>query len=142
MSEPPANQSDPLLERVNALLKRHQQTLRGPDDDVPVLTEVVESDQEQAAGDSGRSAASLDPAAVEEFVASMKREVLERLEPALDRLFAERLGPALAAAMGAMDEALSGARADLRAEAQRIVHDAVVSAVAQALDAPPRGRQG
>lgn len=140
MSEPPAGQSDPLLERVDALLKRHQQTLRGPDDDVPVLTEVVEADREEAAGESVRPIAPLDAAAVEELVSCMKREVLQRLEPALERLFAERLGPALAAATSTLDGALRDARADLSLEAQRIVHDAVASAVAQALEAAPRAR--
>ena len=131
MNEPSVDDPHPLLKRVNALLQRHQQPLRAPDDDVPVLTEVVAAARrdapEEAAGDSA-----LNPATVEELVAALRREVLEQLEPKIEHLFIERMVPILSTAI---NRALSEARADLTGEIRQIVHDAVASAVAQALEA-------
>ncbi|MGH8688688.1 MAG: hypothetical protein ACREVQ_13375 [Burkholderiales bacterium] len=72
MSEP----GNPLVERVDALLRRHQEAAPGGSDDLPVLTEVV--DPTSPAGP-----AALDAAAVEALSRELERAVLARLETEL-----------------------------------------------------------
>ena len=72
MSEGDAN---PLVQRVDALLRRHQDAAPGSDEDVPVLTEIVE------------------PGAAEALAFELERAVLQRLEA--------ELAPALAGALRA-----------------------------------------
>ena len=131
VNESPENDSDPLLDRVNALLQRHHQPLRAPDDDVPVLTEVVAADRRDIIAPEASGTEALNPAAVAALVARMKRAVLDGIEPKIQQLFADRMAPILS---GALDEALSQARAELTGEIHRIVHDAVTSAVAGMLE--------
>jgi hypothetical protein len=100
MSDP-----NPLVQRVDALLKRHREAAPAAGDDVPVLTEIV--DPRSAAGP-----AALDAAAVEALARELERAVLQRLE--------NELQPALAA----LTEALHGA-----------LREAVASAVARELQA-------
>ena len=78
MSEGDAN---PLVERVDALLKRHQDAAPGGDDDVPVLTEIVE------------------PGAAEALAFELERAVLQRLEAELQPALAAALRAAVAAAV-------------------------------------------
>ena len=64
---------NPLIERVDALLRRHQEAAPGGADDLPVLTEVV--DPASPAGP-----AALDAAAVEALSRELERAVLARIE--------------------------------------------------------------
>jgi hypothetical protein len=73
--------ANPLVERVDALLKRHQDAAPGGDDDVPVLTEIVE------------------PGAAEALAFELERAVLQRLEAELQPALAAALRAAVAAAV-------------------------------------------
>lgn len=92
MSDP-----NPLVERVDALLKRHHDAAPGRED-LPVLTEIV--DPSNPAGP-----AALDAAAVEALSRELERAVLQRLEDQLQPTLAA-LGQALRVALR---EAVTGA---------------------------------
>ncbi len=77
MSEGDAN---PLVQRVDALLKRRQDAAGG-EDGVPVLTEIVE------------------PGAAEALAFELERAVLQRLESELPQVLAAALRAAVAAAV-------------------------------------------
>ena len=87
MSDP-----NPLVQRVDALLKRHQEA--APAEDLPVLTQIV--DPSAPAGQ-----AALDAAVVEALSRELERAVLQRLE--------KELQPALAAMGEALRTALHDA---------------------------------
>lgn len=80
---------NPLVQRVDALLKRHREATPGGGDDLPVLTEIV---------DPNSPAAALDAAAVEALSRELERAVLQRLENELQPALAA-LGDALRAAL-------------------------------------------
>jgi hypothetical protein len=82
--------TNPLVERVDALMKRHQEAAPAGED-LPVLTEVV--DPSAVAGP-----AALDAAAVEALSRELERAVLQRLENELQPALAA-LGEALRAAL-------------------------------------------
>ena len=82
MSEP-SHGGNPLVGRVDALLRRHQETATGGADDVPVLTEVVEPPAQAA----------------EALARELERSVLQRLERELQPLLAAALREAIAAAV-------------------------------------------
>jgi len=82
---------NPLVERVDALLRRHQEA--APAGELPVLTEIV--DPSAPAGQ-----AALDAAAVEALARELERAVLARLENELQPALAA-LGDALRAALRA-----------------------------------------
>jgi len=88
---------NPLVERVDALLRRHQEAAAGRDE-LPVLTEVVDPDKPHGA-------AALDAAAVEALSRELERAVLQRLEDELQPALAA-LGQALRVALR---EAVTGA---------------------------------
>ena len=71
----------PLVQRVDALLRRHQDAAPGSDEDVPVLTEIVE------------------PGAAEALAFELERAVLQRLEAELAPALAAALRAAVAAAV-------------------------------------------
>jgi len=71
----------PLVERVDALLKRHQDAGPRGEDDVPLLTEIVQ------------------PGAAEALAYELERAVLERLERELQPALAAALREAVAAAV-------------------------------------------
>lgn len=81
MSEGGARDADPLVERVDALLRRQKEAAPGSADDVPVLTEIVQ------------------PGAAEALAIELERAVLKRLEAELQPLLAETLRAAVAAAV-------------------------------------------
>jgi hypothetical protein len=89
---------NPLVQRVDALLKRHQEAAQGASEDLPVLTEIV--DPKAPAGQ-----AALDAAAVEALSRELERAVLQRLEDQLQPTLAA-LGQALRVALR---EAVTGA---------------------------------
>lgn len=88
---------NPLVERVDALLKRHRDAAPGRDD-LPVLTEIVDPKAPAAQ-------AALDSAAVEALSRELERAVLQRLEEQLQPTLAT-LGQALRVALR---EAVTGA---------------------------------
>ena len=88
--ERPSPETNPLVERVDALLRRHQEAAAGRGD-LPVLTEIVDPDKP-------RGAAALDAAAVEGLSRELERAVLQRLENELQSTFAA-LSSALRAAL-------------------------------------------
>ncbi|MDH5351659.1 MAG: hypothetical protein OEX78_12680, partial [Betaproteobacteria bacterium] len=75
MSDEKARATNPLVERVDALLRRHQEAAQARDE-LPVLTEIVDPDKP-------RAAAALDAAAVEALSRELERAVLQRLEDEL-----------------------------------------------------------
>ena len=87
MSDP-----NPLVQRVDALLKRHQEA--APAEELPVLTEIVDPSVPHGQ-------AALDAAAVEALSRELERAVLQRLE--------KELQPALAAMGEALRTALHDA---------------------------------
>jgi hypothetical protein len=81
---------NPLVQRVDALLKRHQAAAPGGEE-LPVLTEIVDPNKPVGS-------AALDAAAVEALSRELERAVLQRLE--------KELQPALAAMGEALRTAL------------------------------------
>jgi hypothetical protein len=88
--KPAVSDANPLVQRVDALMKRHQEAAPAGED-LPVLTEIV--DPSAAAG-----SAALDAAAVEALSRELERAVLQRLENELQPALAA-LGEALRAAL-------------------------------------------
>ena len=78
MSEGDAN---PLVQRVDALLRRQQDASTSGEEDVPVLTEIVE------------------PGAAQALAFELERAVLQRLEAELPQALAAALRAAVAAAV-------------------------------------------
>lgn len=147
---------NPLVQRVDALLKRHQQqsatpeqplppiepppatvlevaeppplpelaAMPDPEDDLPVLTEVVEPD-------AGPAPVVLSDA----LIAQIEAAVLERVLAAVDTALDERLGRAVADLVA---RTADGLRADLSASVREISRETVSTAVAQALAARSR----
>ncbi|MDH5220530.1 MAG: hypothetical protein OEW94_04780, partial [Betaproteobacteria bacterium] len=97
VSDEKARATNPLVERVDALLRRHQEAAQARDE-LPVLTEIVDPDKP-------RAAAALDAAAVEALSRELERAVLQRLEDELKPTLAA-LGRALRVALR---EAVTGA---------------------------------
>jgi hypothetical protein len=92
-----ASEGNPLVERVDALLRRHKAAAPGGED-LPVLTEIV--DPRSPVG-----AAALDTAAVEALARELERAVLARLEGELQTAL-HNLGEAL---RRALRESVAGA---------------------------------
>ncbi len=114
--------SNPLVERVDALLRRHDD----PDAssaDVPVLTEVV--DDERA-----RRRTEVDAAALEALALELERAVLERLGPEVDRVIEEKLARTLSGLLG---QSVDGMRAELTQSVTQMVREAVHASVSKAL---------
>lgn len=112
---------NPLVERVDALLRRHE----APEghDDIPVLTEVV--DDERA-----RRRTEVDAAALEALAAELERAVLERLTPEVDRVIEEKLARTLAGMLG---QSVDDMRSELTQSVTQMVREAVHASVARAL---------
>ncbi len=73
--------AEPLVQRVDALLRRQQDAATGGAEDVPVLTEIVE------------------PGAAQALAFELERAVLQRLEAELPQALAAALRAAVAAAV-------------------------------------------
>ena len=127
MSNQAPKDFNPLVQRVDALLRRHQET-RQPQDDVPVLTEIVDPA-------AARPARAVDRAAVEALAEELENAVLLRLAPELDRVFEERLAGTLG---DMLEQVLNGMRAELAASVPLMVRGAIAVSVAQALGEPPQ----
>jgi hypothetical protein len=101
-------ESNRLFERVDALMRRQQQEAQ---QEVPVLTEMVEPDLSAAAPP--------EDARGDTLAADIERGLIARLAPELERRFA-------------------GLRAALEKEMRRAVREAVAHALAARAKAPPR----
>jgi len=96
-------ESNPLIQRVDALMRRQQEDTQRAVEEVPLLTEVVEGDGAAAAPEA---------AADDEVLASdIERVLVVRLVPELNRQIA-------------------GLRSDLEKELRRSVREAVAHALA------------
>ena len=125
MSDDPHREFNPLIQRVDALLRRHQEAPR-PDEDVPVLTEIVDPK-------AARPARGVDRATVEALAEELETAVLLRLAPELDRVFEERLAGTLG---DMLEQVLNGMRAELAASVHMMVREAIAVSVAQTLGEP------
>jgi hypothetical protein len=114
-------QPNPLVEQVDALLRRHQDPAAG-ESDVPVLTEVVEDERVRRPA--------VDAEALEALARELERAVLERLAPELDRVIEEKLARTLAAVLG---QSMDGMRSELTQNVTQMVREAVAASVARAL---------
>lgn len=139
-ADPPRREHKPLVERVDALLRRHQEAQRLAEAEVPLLTEVAES--------TPGGAPSLDGQALEALSLALEQAVLDRLGPDLDRAVEAHLQRALHAALqAALNAALTAATADvsralhedLSASVRALTREAVADALARALGRPAPG---
>jgi len=105
-----ARESNPLVQRVDALLRRHQEAAKSAEEEVPLLTEIVASAAEASAPTPGPNA--------DRLAADLERALVARLAPEFDR----RLGVL---------------RADLERELRRAVREAVAHALAVREPTPP-----
>ena len=119
-------ESNPLVERVEALLRRPDGTPRA-DAEVPVLTEIISDD-------APARAPTIDAAALEALARELERAVLERLGPEVNRVIEEKLSRTLSAVLG---QALDGVRAELTGSVTQMVREAVAASVAHALGRTP-----
>ena len=125
MSEPASKDLNPLVQRVDALLRRRQDPAPGAE--VPVLTEIVPEEM--------RGTRTVDPAALEALALELERAVLARLGPEVERVIQERLGRTL---NDVLAKALEGARAELTGSVSQMVREAVAASVAHALTPPKK----
>jgi len=112
---------NPLVKRVDALLRRHQVPGTSPSD-VPVLTEVVDDERARRPA--------VDPEALEALARELERAVLERLGPEVERVIEEKLSRVLAGLVG---KSVDGVRYELTQSVTQMVREAVASSVARAL---------
>jgi hypothetical protein len=124
----PADAPDvnPLVQRVDALLRRRAEPGSGPE--VPVLTEIV--------ADEPAARRAVDAAALEALARELESAVLARLGPEVERVIEERLARTLNEVLG---QALDGVRTELTGSVSQMVREAVAASVAQALSLPKRG---
>jgi hypothetical protein len=120
----PAQDPNAVVQRVDALLRRHQDPAT-VDPDVPVLTEVIDELP-------GRRK-EVDAAALEALAAELERAVLERLSPEVERLIEDKLVNALASVLGDSNNV----REELTQSVKQMVREAVATSVARALAPTP-----
>jgi hypothetical protein len=125
VSDPANKELNPLVRRVDALLRRRQEP--GTAGEVPVLTEIVPEET--------RGTRAVDSAALEALARELERAVLERLGPEVERVIQERLGRTLNEVLA---KALDGARAELTGNVTQMVREAVAASVAHALTPPKK----
>jgi len=124
---------NPLVERVDALLKRHQEARRGAAEDLPVLTEIIDPDSLKRGPTVGR-------AALEAIAVELERAVLERLGPEIDRVIEQRLARTLTELA---EQLIKNMRQELAVSVRQMVREAVAASVARALSSQiPDERSG
>lgn len=121
-SNPNPKAADPLVDRVDALLRKGDGGAR-PEADVPVLTEIVDDE-------AVRCSPVFDRGALEALAGELERAVLERLGPEVERVIEERLARTLNNVLG---QALDSTRAELTSNVAQMVREAVAASVAHAL---------
>jgi len=115
---------NPLVQRVDALLKRHHEARRSVDDDLPVLTEIIDPE-------SLKQGPTVDRAVLEAIAVELERAVLERLGPEIDRVIEQRLASTLSELA---EELIKNMHQELTASVRQMVREAVAASVARALD--------
>ena len=112
---------NPLVRRVDALMRRRLEARKPGEEDVPVLTEIA--DPEGAT----RRVSMVDEAALEALATELERAVLERVGPEVERVIEQHLVERLN---------------ELSSSVRQILREAVAAAVARALApkdaAPPK----
>ena len=98
-----SREQNPLIERVDALMRRQQEDTQRAVEEVPLLTEIVERDP--------KAAAPKEAPAEEMLAADIERVLVVRLVPELNRQIA-------------------GMRSELEKELRRAVREAVAHALA------------
>jgi hypothetical protein len=122
--------NNPLVKRVDALLRRHRDPAAAPGD-VPVLTEVVD--------DEGAKRPAVDPEALEALARELERAVIARLGPEVDRVIEEKLSRVL---NGLVGKSVEGVRYELTQGVTQMVREAVAASVARTLSpAKPAGKK-
>jgi hypothetical protein len=116
--------SNPLVQRVDALMRRRAEPSRR-ETDVPVLTEIV--------SDERAARPAVDRAALEALARELERAVLERLGPEIDRLIEEKFARTLSQVLG---RSLNEVRDELTGSVTQMVREAVAASVARALALP------
>jgi hypothetical protein len=98
------------------------------EDDLPVLTEIVEDEAWQR-----RPA--VDGPALEALARELERAVLERLGPEVDRVIDEKLAKNLNQVLG---QGMDGVRAEITVTVRQMVREAIAASVARALSRTER----
>jgi len=120
--------SNPLVKRVDALLRRHRDPAAAPRD-VPVLTEVVDEDNVRRPA--------VDPEALEALAGELERAVMARLGPEVDRVIQEKLSRVL---NGLVGKSVEGVRYELTQSVTQMVREAVAASVSHALAPGPKDK--
>jgi hypothetical protein len=129
MAEDESREHHPLVQRVDALLRRHGDA--SGEAGVPVLTDVVDDDRT-------RRPPQVDAAALEALARELERAVLERLGAEVDRVIEEKLTRTLSGVLG---QSVEGMRKELNQSVTQMVREAVAASVASTLAPPePRGK--
>jgi hypothetical protein len=126
---------NPLVERVDALLKRHHQqqenatapaapatapqAVPASDDDIPVLTEIIDAESIAAAAPALHG---------KELASGIEDAVLEKVLAELDRALELRLNRTIG---DLLEQVIDGLRAELSASVRELVREAVATAVAK-----------
>ena len=121
MSDPARPRSNPLVNRVDALLRRNRDPAARATD-VPVLTEVVD--------DEARRGPAVAPEVLEELARELERAVLARLGPEVERVIEEKLARVLSGLVG---QSVDGMRSELTRSVTQMVREAVAASVSRAL---------
>lgn len=121
MSDPERPRSNPLVNRVDALLRRNRDPA-ARSTDVPVLTEVVD--------DEARRGPAVPPEALEALARELERAVLARLGPEVERVIEEKLARVLSGLVG---QSVDGMRSELTRSVTQMVREAVAASVSLAL---------
>ena len=96
-------------------------------EDVPVLTEMVE--------DEGQQRPAVDGPALEALARELERAVLERLGPEVDRVIEEKLAKNLNQVLG---QGIDGVRTEITVTVRQMVREAIAASVARALSRTER----
>ena len=123
------SKDNPLVKRVDQLLRRHRDPASNPGD-VPVLTEVVE---EEAARRT-----TVDAEALEALARELERAVMARLGPEVDRVIQEKLSRVLSGLVG---KSVEGVRYERTQSVTQMVREAVAASVARALAPAPKQKK-
>ena len=105
--EKPGREANPLISRVDALMKRHQEETQRAVEEVPLLTDVLEQEAQEQALAAEKHRATQDEA----LAADIERVLVVRLVPELNKQIA-------------------ALRGELEKEIRRTVRDAVAHALA------------
>lgn len=123
MSEAAPRESNPLVQRVDMLLRHRLESMQQADEEVPVLTEIVDP-----AAVATPAAPLLDQAAVHALAAELERALLARLDPGLDRAIEQRLARGINALL---EQIAREFRAELAVGLRQTVRDAVAAALSR-----------